>query len=197
MVPLLQAEGYEIQGTRDFNSLLSLSNSDTDIVMLYTCLNGTEDDDLDGKDFTPAQTLALTDWVKAGGGLLAMHASTVSGIGNNEKARLLGGVFVSHPPDMFSFPVTPVDRDHPITNGIEAFDVFDEFYIEHHDASVRVHMTAEFDGELYPMVWSRLEGLGRVVHIAPGHDQRTWNLPAYRNLVLQSMDWTLEGDSSQ
>ena len=195
MVPFLQAQGHEVQVTWDFDSLPGLADSNTDIVMLYTCLNGKEADDLEGKDFSAEQTAALSSWVAAGGGLLALHAATVSGSGNPEKARLLGGTFVSHPPDLLTFAVTPVDQQHPITDGIGAFEVFDEFYIERHDDSVDIHMTAELDGDVYPMVWSRSEDQGRVVHIAPGHDQRVWNLPAYRKLVLQSMDWLVSGVS--
>ena len=191
VVPFLQAEGYEVQATRDFDSLLSLSISDTDVVMLYTCLNGTENGDLEGRDFSAEQTSALSSLVVSGCGLLALHAATVSGSGNKEKARLLGGAFVSHPPDMLSFTVTPVEQQHPIIDGIEAFEVFDEFYIERHDDSVDIHMTAGLDGDVYPMVWSRSEGKGKVVHIAPGHDQRTWNVPAYRKLLLQSMSWLM------
>ena len=33
------------------------------------------------------------------------------------------------------------------------------------------------------------------VHIAPGHDRRVWELPAYRRIVLQSLSWaTPEAD---
>ena len=48
MVPFLQAQGHEVQVTWDFDSLPGLADSNTDIVMLYTCLNGKEADDLEG-----------------------------------------------------------------------------------------------------------------------------------------------------
>jgi type 1 glutamine amidotransferase len=40
-------------------------------------------------------------------------------------------------------------------------------------------------------VWSRLEGQGRVAHIAMGHDEGVWRLAPYRQLVIQSLQWLL------
>lgn len=189
MAPWLRSSGHTVQVTDAPDVLSGLDHQATDVVLLYTCLGGTKEGGGEGRDFTPGQVSSLVDWVRRGGGLLALHASTVCGQTNLEMRRLLGGAFVSHPPDMFSFTVTPMPRDHSITRGIEAFEVFDEFYIQSHDESVEIHMTAVNRGRCHPMVWSRLERNGRVVHIAPGHDHHTWKLPAYRGLILQSLDW--------
>lgn len=182
----LHQGGYQVEIVRDADVLRALPGDDPDIVLLYTCLDGAGEG---GGDFTSHQASSLRGWVRAGGALIALHASTVRGPGRREMKRLLGGCFVSHPPDMRSFTVTPTSLEHPITRGIEAFEVFDEFYVESCDDTVQVHMTATHEDSVYPMVWSRKEGKGRVVHIAPGHDRRVWNLPAYRRLVLQSVRW--------
>jgi type 1 glutamine amidotransferase len=79
--------------------------------------------------------------------------------------------------------------EHPITAGIEAFTVHDEFYIQTHTPDVQVHMVACDRGAAYPMVWSRTEGRGRVAHIAPGHSQEVWDLEPYQRLLLQTIAW--------
>ena len=189
MASFLGAAGYEVDVTWDADVLCHLAARDPDIVMLYTCLGGSRDGDVEGTDFTAQQTSSLVDWVRGGGALLALHASTVTGPDNREMRRLLGGYFVSHPPGLRSFTVMPVPDAHSVTKGIEAFEVFDELYVESCDDTVQVHMTAMHEDANCPMVWSRPEGKGRVVHIAPGHDRRVWELPAYRRIVLQSLSW--------
>jgi hypothetical protein len=102
--------------------------------------------------------------------------------------ELMGGMFVEHPPQ-FSFTVFPLYGGHPITDGIEAFIVHDEFYMELHESDVNVHMVGLDRGVAYPMVWSRRDGEGRVAHVAMGHDAKVWKLAPYRRLMLQTVDW--------
>jgi type 1 glutamine amidotransferase len=100
----------------------------------------------------------------------------------------MGGVFVDHPPQ-FAFTVYPLYRLHPITAGIAAFTVHDEFYVQEHEPDVDLHMVALDRGVAYPMVWTRSEGQGRVAHIAMGHDGKVWSLAPYHQLMLQTVDW--------
>jgi len=44
---------------------------------------------------------------------------------------------------------------------------------------------------LYPVVWSREYGLGRVVRISIGHAEETRELEAYKRLMLPSMHWMI------
>jgi type 1 glutamine amidotransferase len=82
-------------------------------------------------------------------------------------------------------------RDHPITDGVEAFTVHDEFYVEMHEPSVDVHMIAIDRGVAYPMVWTKEEGEGRVAHVGIGHDERVWCLRPYQRLMLQAVAWLM------
>lgn len=189
MTPFLQSSAYEVEVTDDPAILSALGDNGTDLLVLYTCLGGTRDEHVEGTDFTSDQVSSLVDWIQRGGALVALHASSVCGVKNRKMRRLLGGFFIMHPPGILSFTVTPASRDHPITRGLEAFEVSDEFYVQSHDETVEIHMTAVYQDISHPMVWSRVEGKGRVVHIAPGHDRRTWVLPAYRRLLLQSLQW--------
>jgi type 1 glutamine amidotransferase len=140
---------------------------------------------------TNEQVRGLTDWVRNGGGLLTVHCATVVGESDPELRRLFGGEFRSHPAP-FTFTVHPVATAHPITSGVAAFDVYDEFYIEECEPSVAIHMFAVYNGASYPMVWSKLEGAGRVAHIALGHFPEVWKLAPYQRLLTQAADWLTE-----
>jgi type 1 glutamine amidotransferase len=191
---LLESVGARAEATYDMETLSRLREGRYDIVLSYTCFTSDEEGEKGGPDrLTKAQSDALIAWVRSGGGFLAVHAATVIGRSDPALGELLGGVFVSHPPQ-FAFTLYPVFEEHPITAGIEAFTVHDEFYVETHAPDARIHLVALDRGLAYPMAWSRIEGKGRVAHIAPGHSREVWELPPYKRLLLQALDWLAGGD---
>jgi hypothetical protein len=161
-------------------------------VLSYTCLfkhrAGYNDDG--PEKFTDEQVAGLTHWVRSGGGLLAAHAATSICDSSPDLGTLFGGVFLSHP-EPFTFTVAPLSGEHPITAGIQAFEIHDEFYIQKYDPSVQIHMAAVHQGMVYPMAWSRTEVKGRVAHVAPGHFPEVWNHPVYQQLMLQTAAWLI------
>ncbi|HRJ43959.1 MAG: ThuA domain-containing protein [Caldilineaceae bacterium] len=179
-----------ITPTYDGDALLHLHDEEVDVVALYTCLGGAQKDGVVAEDLTTAQTGALVKWVRDGGGVLALHAATVMREGNQLLGGLLGGRFLSHPPQ-FDFTVTPLARQHPVIDGVGPFTVHDEFYMQETSTDVTVHMTAEDRGAVHPMVWTKEEGRGRVVYIAPGHTAGTWAAAEYQKLVRQGVVWLL------
>jgi type 1 glutamine amidotransferase len=186
--PVLESAGHSIETTCDLDSLTRLRGRH-DTVLLYTCLGGRRENDRSSVPSpTDAQVAGLVNWVREGGALLAAHAATMAGQSSPALRALMGGMFVSHPPQ-FAFTIYPLSREHPITIGVEAFTVHDELYIQEYDASVQVHMVAVDRGVAYPMVWSKGEGKGRVAHIALGHGPEIWQLRPYQRLTLQAIAW--------
>jgi uncharacterized protein len=186
---LLESRGAKAEATYDLDALKSLGEGRYDLVLSYTCLTSDEGGGKGGPDrLTEAQSDALALWIRSGGGLLAVHAATVIGKSDPALGELIGGVFVSHPPQ-FAFTLYPVFEDHPMIAGIEAFAVHDELYVQTHRSDVRIHLVALDRGVAYPMAWTRIEGRGRVAHVAPGHSREVWELPSYRRLLLQASDW--------
>jgi type 1 glutamine amidotransferase len=194
MESLLEPHGLQVEATYDLDCLLRLEENRYDVVLSYTCLSPRrEGNNPTGPEkLTDAQVNGLVSWVRNGGALLAAHAATVIGESDPALGGLMGGVFVSHPPQ-FAFTVYPMFGEHPITAGIEAFTVHDEFYVETHTPAVQVHMVAFDRGVAYPMVWSKSEGGGRVAHIAPGHSREVWDLKPYQQLLLQAIEWLVGG----
>jgi uncharacterized protein len=193
VTPLLQEAGFEVQSTYDMDELLVLSQRGYDLVVSDTGFGQYRDGrPNEGAAFmTEAQAQAWTDWVRTGGRVLGAHSATVCGTQvNTIQKALLGARFIEHPPQ-FNFMVYPVLPAHPITEGVEAFSVKDEFYMQEFEAGLDVHMVAIDRGKAYPMVWTRREGNGRVAYIAMGHTGQVWNLPSYTKLVTQAVSWLM------
>ena len=193
MQSFLEPHGFQVEATYNLDSLSHLDENRYDVVLSYTCLSPHREayNDTSPEGLTNAQIAGLSNWIHNGGALLALHAATVIGESDPALGELIGGVFVSHPPP-FTFTVYPVFGEHPITAGIEAFTVHDEFYLETHMPDVDVHMVAFDRGVAYPMAWSKTVGRGRVAHIAPGHSLEVWDLAPYQQLVLQAIEWLTE-----
>lgn len=190
MKSLFESDDWSVESTYDLDMLTQLEQTDYRVMISYTCLskNAPDQETPTPERLTDEQVHGLTHWVQKGGALLAVHCATVIGGSDPELARLLGGAFISHPPP-FNFTVCPIPDEHPITSGVSAFDVYDEFYVERCEPCVAIHMSALHEGRSYPMVWSRPEGVGRVVHIAPGHFTDVWSHPLYQRLLFQSVNW--------
>jgi type 1 glutamine amidotransferase len=189
--PLFTAAGGMVESTFDLARLVRL-DAQTDLVVSYTSLSLHPDgaDNPAAEELSVAQIAGLRKWVQRGGGLLGIHSATVAGRSSPEFGKLWGGVFVEHPPQ-FDFTVYPLHQEHPITAGIGAFTVHDEFYMQRMVSPVELHMVAIDRGQAHPMVWSRDEGQGKVACIAMGHSAQVWKLPQYCQLTLQAAEWTL------
>lgn len=191
--PLLEAAGWQVESTYDLDVLTRLDEQPCDLALSYTCFteHGEGLDNSGPELMSDAQIDGLTRWVRGGGAFLSVHGASVCGKSGPGLRELTGGFFVEHPP-AFVFSVYPVYGPHPITAGIEAFPVYDEMYIEQCDPSINVHMLTVEGGVAYPLVWSRVEGRGRVVHLAMGHSDAVWELEPYRRLMLQTTGWLME-----
>jgi type 1 glutamine amidotransferase len=194
MKPVFEAEGYRVKFTYDLDVLKCLKQVGCDLLLSYTCLSRHRQGYADSgpERLTDDQVSGLTRWVQQGGALLAAHAATVIGDSSPRLGKLLGGIFLSHP-EPFAFTIFPLSGEHPITSGIPAFEVLDEFYIQEVDPAVNIHMVAVYQGVVHPMVWSRTADQGRVACVGPGHFPHVWNNPTYQRLMLQTAGWLLAG----
>ena len=160
-------------------------------MVVYTSFGGAVDKQgRTGTDLNAEQTSGLWSYVSQGGGLLGVHCATVMDKSNTKLHPLFGGRFVDHPP-MFDFAVTPMRSSHPVIDGVSQFCVYDEFYIQDVMDDCLVLMTATDRGVCHPMVWVRDEGEGRIACLAPGHDGHAWELPEFKKLSVQGLNWVV------
>ena len=137
---------------------------------------------------TPAVEQAFANYVRGGGGLLAVHSGTASYQDKPVLRALLGGVFAHHPPQC---PVTVQPRlAHPLTVGSAAFTLPDEHYhMELDDPQADVFMTTRSEHGTQPGGWTRSEGAGRVCVLTPGHNAPVWLHPSFQALLENTLHW--------
>jgi type 1 glutamine amidotransferase len=137
---------------------------------------------------TEAIEQAFLEYVRNGNGLLAIHSGTAGYAQTPVLRGLLGGVFVSHPPQC---PVTVEPRaDHPLTAGSAAFIIKDEHYhMALDDTQADLFLTTTSEHGTQPAGWTRREGAGRVVVLTPGHNLEVWLHPDYQALIGNALRW--------
>lgn len=130
----------------------------------------------------------LGDFVRAGGGLLAVHSGT-AGYKEVPGVRvILGGVFDHHPPPG---PVTvEPEAGHPLGAGVEAFVIHDEHYqMILDDRTAEIFLRTRSAHSAQPAGWTRCEGAGRVAVLTPGHFPEVWLHPGMQRLLANCLRW--------
>ena len=178
----------------------------------YDCLvsNYTTYPVIEGKRWPAETEKALLEYISAGHGFVLFHAASTAWGDWPEFGDLIGltwqkdkatGKNVSGHGAQHSFPITIVDKDHPITKGMKDFQhVKDELYhrqLKHPTA--RVLATTFSDkakggsGETEPMVVVTELGKGRCFHNAMGHDPKPMEGVGFKTLMLRGTEWAATG----
>ncbi|MEV8373764.1 ThuA domain-containing protein [Kribbella sp. NPDC056861] len=141
----------------------------------------------------------LDSFLARGGGLLAVHSSTIAFPGLETWHRTIGASWEHgksfHPP-LDRTLVRRTKVEHPIADGLGDFWVEDERYSDLVLADglatepLYVH---EHDGVTHPLVWAHEVGAGRVVYSALGHDERSYESPEHAELLRRSTEWLRTG----
>lgn len=149
-----------------------------------------------GISLSAAARAATTEFVRGGGGMLALHAASICFDDWPEWTSLVGGRWVwgtsTHPPfGSFEVTVHP-DRHDIVANSPTSFVTEDEAYgfLELAD-DVLPLATAAHGGATHPLIWARTVGRGRVVHDALGHAVEGYRVPAHREIVSRAIRWLL------
>lgn len=173
------------------------------VVILYTAMG----------EFTADQQEGLDELVRGGTGLVAIHASNVFGQTEDgavaEEYRtafgLIGSRYASHGPQPHESRFTVrLDPDHPITAGIDPFEIGHEHYALELAGSdpapdvIAWRETGDGDGlGTEPLVHVRESGAGRVCYVQLGHDMRVWDDPSVRRLLARAISWAGRKDDSE
>ena len=141
----------------------------------------------------------LLNFVKAGKGFYVQHLASASFPKWDEFGRLCGRKWVmgtsGHGPRSV-FKVNIVNKNHPITQGIDDFRIFDELYAKlqgDSDIDVLVSTHSDWSKQTEPLVFSRSYGKGRCVHNALGHDFKAIKNPSMQQIVRRAVEWAATG----
>ena len=178
---------------------------------------------------TEEEAVAIKAFLDRGGRWLALHGTnsilrfTDAGVDCPEERDdvmdILGTQFKAHPP-IGPFRVEITDRDHPLTRGLDDFDVIDELYITKQTAPIQVLMQTRFDGEatgfvakdydnvVVPILYLRPLGQGGILYNMLGHcrshydviellpfwdhpERCGWNYPVYYETLRRGIRWAM------
>ena len=147
------------------------------------------------KWMTEDQQKALWDFVHNGGSFLALHNSHGIYPPGGLYYKLFGGDYGGHPAPA-TFTVRVEDKNHPITQGVEDYEIFDEqhtskYYLGSKHLLLR-NMARDNTGAAAG--WWRGLGQGRFVYLSPGHTPEGLGHQMTQRLIRNSIRWLLRLD---
>jgi type 1 glutamine amidotransferase len=214
-IPHLEANGFTVR-VEDLGTELGGSSPSTpkvytdadylatvDLIVQCNTMNSIEKAEFEG----------LQKAVEAGTGFAGWHGGIADSYRNNsDYLTLVGGQFGCHPgkhPDEreggpqdnympYRVNMAPAAASHPITEGIEDFDLVTEQYWVLSDDYIDVLATTtqavrEWDAwnrpVTSPAVWTRQWGKGRIFVATPGHDPETLKNPNVKTIIERGLLW--------
>jgi hypothetical protein len=152
---------------------------------------------------------SLLEAVSSGTGLGGWHG----GMGDSFREAtayqyMVGGQWVEHPGGAgVTYRVHITDREHPVTRGMEDFEVTSEQYYMHVDPANRVLATTTLPAErnhgnvgpdgggaVMPVTWVRRYDEGRVFYTSLGHVAGTVRQPEVLEMITRGLVWAARGE---
>jgi type 1 glutamine amidotransferase len=141
----------------------------------------------------------LLNFVKGGKGFFVQHLASASFPKWEEFGKLCGrkwvmGVSGHSPRSVFKAHV--VNKEYPITAGLDDFETDDELYSKLQgtgDINVLVQGDSDFSKKAEPLVFTLNYGKGRVVHNAFGHDRKALMTPNVQKIIARGVEWAATG----
>lgn len=157
---------------------------------------------------TPAQQKAYTDLLNRGKAMIFLHHALVSYQYWEEFRHIIGGKYYqeaqvvngdtlksNYAHDM-TIPVTVEDTNHPVTAGIQDFEIFDEIYGQCEILSgVKPLLGTTHPQSMRYLAWVNHYGNSDVLYIQPGHGPEVYANPHFRKLLLQAIQWSAKRHS--
>lgn len=162
---------------------------------------------------TEEQGKAVQEFVAAGNGFYSLHNNAFVSRSSKNYREVQGGCALSHPP-IRPFMVRIVNKEHPVTRGVEDFMVTDEQHYLIYDKdpkNILLH-SENLDGLTFtPSLqdpehpgpisnlgtttvsgWAHEYGKGRVVYTAMGHTIHAMWQPQYLKIQKNAVRWLLK-----
>ncbi len=142
-------------------------------------------------ELTSEQETGLLNYIKSGGGFFGLHTAAASFRESEGYHGMLKGFFNGHSPYM-DFTVNVSDADHPISQGLDDYEVKDELYYLKHNPDTSHHLMHAYDhtkDETHVMAFHHTYGKGRVFYFALGHDMVVLENPSFQEVIRRGVLW--------
>ncbi|MCY1136478.1 ThuA domain-containing protein [Actinoplanes sp. Pm04-4] len=203
-LPFLAGHGFDVrisESTTVYGDARLMAG--IDLIVQCVTMSEIEREALDGLRAAVAAGTGFTGW--HGGIADSFRASS-------DYLQLVGGQFATHPgkepgarcgdeTDNFlphTVDLTPLGREHPVTAGLEDFELTTEQYWVLHDDLIDVLATTTHPVQPWhpwrrpitsPAIWTRQWGAGRIVVTTPGHSLDVLGHPSVRTVIERGMLW--------
>lgn len=152
---------------------------------------------------TPEQREAFVQLLREGIGVVSLHHNLAAHFDWEEFRKILGGRFILRncQIDGKAYKQSPVshgetirvlvaDKNHPITQGVEDFDIKDETYGPFYVAEgVHVLLRTENPKNNPVIAWTHCYEKSPVFYLMLGHDRFAYQNPAFQKLLAQGIRW--------
>jgi hypothetical protein len=163
------------------------------------------------QQITDEQAKVLTDCIKKGKPLVALHHSICAFDDWPGYFNIIGGKYFHKPTTVngkeypacsyihdLHFNVKIANPEHPVTKGLRDFEIFDETYKGYYvEAGVTPLLTTNEPSSTPVIGWTKKYGKARVVTLQSGHDVPTFENPNFRKLLKQSIEWVYDNGENQ
>jgi len=130
----------------------------------------------------------LKDFVKNGGSLLALHASTNSFRNQPSSMDILGARFIRHGP-IQKYRINRIATSKIFSKDINEFEIEDELFRQEYHPETKIHYQYKRRSVVEPIIWSKTYGKGKMLGISPGHKVETFQNTHYRKIIQKSLKW--------
>jgi len=180
-----------------FDMFLSENRNKYDVLVFYHMW----------QKITEEQKIAFADCIRLGKPVVVLHHSICAFDDWPEYWNIIGGKYF-HKLTVFNgkeyqpcsyihdihFRANIADSKDPVTKGVSDFDLFDETYKGYYVAPNVRKLITTTDTTSTPIIgWSKMYGKARIVTLQSGHDSPTFQNPAFRQLLKQSIEWVYVG----
>ncbi len=168
--------------------------NDYDVIVMYDMVPA----------ITPEQQKAFVELLKTGIGVVSLHHNMGANQDWDEFRKIIGGKFATKPCEIDGQPqgqstwshgedlnVTVVDKDHPITKGLDDFKIHDETYGNYYTSpDVKVLLKTDHPKNDPELAWVLNYGKSRVFYFMLGHDSTAYANANFAKIIRQGIQWT-------
>jgi uncharacterized protein len=195
---IAEKSGYAVDTSEDPEVFTAENLAKYKVLVLSS--NSTDPKKPESEWFTGSKRDALQGFLKAGKGVLALHAAADSHYNWGWYGQMVGGYFERHPKGTPKGTLTVVDAKHPATAKLPKTIVRNDewYYYKDFDPTVHVLVTidpksigesGEADVNPNPLVWYHIFGGGRVFYSGLGHNDESWSEPYMVTLITGALSW--------
>jgi len=191
-------DGYKCELHDGLGAFEQLDRADL-LVLMGLHWSGMEKEKLAYRPLQQKHKEAFEQYISSGKPLLAHHAAVGSYDDWQRFGELVGVQWIwgksNHSP-LGEHHVHVKETAHPVIAGVDDYTIYDELYYDLKiDEAMQPEIEAEatWEGKKHPMVITghggRVDGAGKMVYLANGHDMRSFECEAMHTLWSNAVAW--------